>query len=388
MNDPLNAGRGRQPPGRGVLNLVSRPVGVLVGVLLVLAFVAGVLAGAWVIGEKTDRSAQTVADAAAVAGSIGSPDKARSRSVVGQKVEPAPQDATVTAAARVPHVTGQTRELAEARVLEAGLQPQITGGAPGSRDAVIDSQEPRGGATVAPGSAVRLTVEGDAPARADGDAAPSLATGHSSMSVLSSASEAGKVVALTIDLGDTVTRQSVSEILDELASRDVTCTFFVTGWFIRNHPELVGRIAASGHDLGNHTDDHPDCTQISRERFRQELQAVESLLGERGLSISRPQYYRPPFGEYNSMTTEVAAGMGYRTVMWSATSKDWDAATDPGKATRDVLAAVGPGGVILTHATTVSQVMIPRVLDELDRRGYRVTSLNGLIAAAQRERRR
>ncbi len=295
----------------------------------------------------------------------------------------ATQPHTTERSVKVPDAVGQWVETAQARLREAGLEAEIVQVETerGSEERVL-SLDPPAGSSVSPGEIIEVRIPAR-PAPREVPAVPStVPSGHESMSVLKSVPAAGKTVALTIDLGDTATRQSVTEILDELNSRGVTCTFFVTGWFIENYPELVDQINARGHDIGNHTDTHPDCTTLSTKEFRNELKTVEELMAQRGLSMTRPKYYRPPFGEYNDATTKAAADLGYRTVYWSATSVDWDTSTDPNKATRRVLSGIGPGGIILTHATKVSRVMIPQVIDDLESQGYTVTSLNGLMQAA------
>lgn len=209
---------------------------------------------------------------------------------------------------------------------------------------------------------------------------------HGAMTALSSVPVQTKAVALTFDLGCSARRQPLEGMLLCLERRGVHCTWFLTGWFVRHMPDLVGRLAARGDDLANHTDTHPHCRGLSRSRLQRELLQVEHLLTAAGYEMTSPKYFRPPFGEYDGRVMEVAAGLGYRTVLWSATTADYDLRSDPRCVARSVLARCRPGAIILMHATEVSQRALPILLDGLMRKGYWVGSLRGLIDTAHAQR--
>ncbi len=208
---------------------------------------------------------------------------------------------------------------------------------------------------------------------------------HGAMTVLHSVPVQAKVIALTFDLGCSARRDAVEGILLSLDKRGAHCTWFLTGWLLRNMPDLVPKLAARGDDLANHTDTHPHCRGISSARLQRELQQVEQLLAARGYALSTPKYFRPPFGEYNERVMSVVAGLGYRTVLWSATTTDYDPHSDPSVAASRILRRCRPGGIILMHATGVSRRALPLVLDGLTQEGYEVTSLSALIHVAHAE---
>jgi len=193
------------------------------------------------------------------------------------------------------------------------------------------------------------------------------------------------LVALTIDLGETTTRPALEAMLNFLAEKNLHCTFFVTGWFVRTYPDLLRRIHEEDHDLGNHTDRHPHCRAISPERLREELTKVERLLDEQGMSISKPKYFRPPYGEYNASVVKTAAGLGYRTVTWSATAVDYNPTGDAEAVARALVRRSGPGGIILMHAGPVSRQALPLVVASLEEKGYTLTTLQRLAQAAREE---
>jgi peptidoglycan/xylan/chitin deacetylase (PgdA/CDA1 family) len=122
-----------------------------------------------------------------------------------------------------------------------------------------------------------------------------------------------------------------SEVLDLLKARGVRTTFFLTGAFIQRFPTLVKRMAADGHELGNHTMSHPHFApgmkrdpKWTRERIQRELLEADAALV--GL-LGRPMdpYWRAPFGEHTAEIRRWAEELGYRHVGWSegADTLDW-----------------------------------------------------------------
>jgi peptidoglycan-N-acetylmuramic acid deacetylase len=198
--------------------------------------------------------------------------------------------------------------------------------------------------------------------------------------VLTKGKTTQRLVSLTIDLGETATRPAVTEILDYTKQHHIPCAWFVTGWFIRKFPDLIEKFAARGDEIGNHTNTHPHCTEMSRARLEGELRAVEEGLEKLDLRITTPAFFRPPFGEYDAGVVKTAASLGYTTVTWTATSIDYERNADSDYVAKVILKHTVPGAVILTHASDVSRRTIPKVAEELTARGYRFVSLRELAA--------
>lgn len=122
-----------------------------------------------------------------------------------------------------------------------------------------------------------------------------------------------------------------AEILDTLKAREVRTTIFLTGAFIQRFPDLVRRMAAEGHELGNHTMNHPHLApgmkrdpKWTRERVQRELlEADEALL--RLLGRPMDPFWRAPYGEHTAEIRRWAEELGYRHIGWSegADTLDW-----------------------------------------------------------------
>lgn len=129
--------------------------------------------------------------------------------------------------------------------------------------------------------------------------------------------------ALTYDDGPN--DQCTEQILDILARREVHATFFMIGRFVRQRGELVRRIRAAGHLVGNHTMTHPLLPLKSPSKVREELAgtnaALEDALGE------AVRYFRPPHGGRRPDIMRTARELGLTPVLWNAMGYDWKPTT-------------------------------------------------------------
>ncbi|MBD2846920.1 delta-lactam-biosynthetic de-N-acetylase [Paenibacillus sp. IB182496] len=169
-------------------------------------------------------------------------------------------------------------------------------------------------------------------------------------------------------------------ILDVLQERQVPATFFVTGHYVKDQPELLRRMAREGHLIGNHSWSHPDMTTIGDARIREELakvqQAVQEVTGQREM-----RYLRPPRGIFSDRSLAVSHAAGYTNVFWSVAYKDWDTKQQKGGqyAYDNVVAQLHPGAVILLHAVSKDNAeALGRIIEEARRQGYEFRSLDRL----------
>ena len=131
--------------------------------------------------------------------------------------------------------------------------------------------------------------------------------------------------------------ESAEEILDTLKSRNVRTTIFLTGVFIQKFPELVRRMEREGHDLGNHTMNHPHFApgmrrdaKWTKNKFQDELIEADRALYQ---VLGRPMdpYWRAPYGEQTRELREWAEEIGFRHVGWSEGADTFDWATSSEK---------------------------------------------------------
>lgn len=187
------------------------------------------------------------------------------------------------------------------------------------------------------------------------------------------------VVYLTFDNG--YEQGYTGHVLDVLKEKDVPATFFVTGHYIESAPELVKRMAKEGHLIGNHSWNHPDFTQISKEKMKDELdkvnEAVQELTNQTTMS-----FVRPPRGTFNEQTLKWAKEFGYTHAFWSVAFKDWETDNQKGweYAYNSVIEQIHPGAVVLLHTVSKDNAeALSQMIDELRKRGYQFKSLNHLM---------
>lgn len=194
-----------------------------------------------------------------------------------------------------------------------------------------------------------------------------------------------RTIALTFDDGPDP--QWTPEILDVLHEYGVHATFFVVGTAAIDHPDLLRRMVAEGHEIGVHTLTHADLGTLPEWRRGLELRwAQQAVIGASGFSTA---IFRPPYSSLNNAATdstwtaiESAADEGYLSVLTSDDSRDW---TRPGAA--QIVANAQPDGsageVLLMHdgggdrSQTVEALRT--LLPQLQADGYDITTVGDAV---------
>lgn len=190
-----------------------------------------------------------------------------------------------------------------------------------------------------------------------------------------------KVVALTFDDGPDAAGTDV--LLDVLADRRVAATFFLVGREMAARPDLARRIAAAGHQLGNHSWSHARMLLRSPDFIKSELAATDAQI--RAAGWTGPIHFRPPYGKRLLLLPWILSAQQRLTVMW-----DIEPESDPaieGNAdaiVTHVLERVRPGSIILLHpmyrSRTATRAAVPRLIDALKARGWRFVTVDELRA--------
>ena len=169
------------------------------------------------------------------------------------------------------------------------------------------------------------------------------------------------------------------ELLRILKENDVKATFFLCGYWVEKYPEEVKKIAAEGHDLGNHSATHPHMSRISSEEIAQELQKCHENVKK--LTGVEMELFRPPFGEYDNHVIETAEQNGYYTIQWDVDSLDWKeqgAEVD----IRQVLEHkhLGNGSIILFHNDAkYTPKVLDTILKGIKEKGFEIVPISQLI---------
>ncbi len=186
-----------------------------------------------------------------------------------------------------------------------------------------------------------------------------------------------KVVALSFDAA--WGNEDTAKILEILEKNDVKATFFMTGGWVESFPEDVKAIAAAGHTLGNHSENHKNMSQLSVEECKEELMSVHNKVKE--LTGVDMILFRPPYGDYDDMVVNTAYECGYYPIQWSIDSLDWK-----NYGVQNIVdtvvehKALDNGAIILMHnGAKYTASALQSVIDGLKAKGYTFVSIADLI---------
>lgn len=184
-------------------------------------------------------------------------------------------------------------------------------------------------------------------------------------------------IALTFDM-DEGQVGVLPAILTALHEYQAKATFFVTGAWAKHNPDWLRMIVAEGHELANHSYQHPDFTRLSAERIVDELESTEQIVTEiTGLS-TRP-YFRPPYAAQNPSVNAVLAEQGYLTVLWDVDPQDWRGRSAT-YLTQHILAEAAPGRIVILHGyPRGTGEAMPGILAGLRERGLEPATLSQVI---------
>ncbi len=190
-----------------------------------------------------------------------------------------------------------------------------------------------------------------------------------------------RVIALTIDDGPDA--QTTPRILDLLAAHDAKATFFVISSRISGQEAIVRRIAAEGHEIGNHLAQDRPSIKLSIKEFARALGDSHEILSRYG-SV---RWFRPGSGWFNEAMVEIAREKyAYRLALGSVYPLDAHIHA-PALAARYILWSVEPGSIVILHDAgdrglrTIATLQ--RVLPKLAARGYRLVTLSDMAASAK-----
>ncbi len=188
-----------------------------------------------------------------------------------------------------------------------------------------------------------------------------------------------KVVYLTFDCG--YENGYTARILDILKEKDVKAIFFVTGDYLndKSTKEIVLRMLSEGHLIGNHTDRHPNMTQVSDEEFVKQLRNVEAKLKAIAGGEAAMSYYRPPEGASTERDLCLAKHLGYTSVFWSFAHYDFnpDQQPDITEALAKTKSSLHDGAVYLLHAvSSTNTAILGDLIDYMRAEGYEIRRID------------
>ena len=185
-----------------------------------------------------------------------------------------------------------------------------------------------------------------------------------------------RCLALTFDDGPNAPH--TRELLRILREKEVKATFFVVGRQAEEHPDLVRRVVAEGHQVGSHTYSHPSLfCFLSPRRLRDEIErGQQAVLNACGLA---PRFFRSPVGLRHPLLEVYLRRAGLEFISWRVRAFD-TRVQEPEAIVRQITGNAAPGDIVLLHdrpgeAAGRMLQALPAIIDELKNRGFEFVPL-------------
>ncbi len=181
-----------------------------------------------------------------------------------------------------------------------------------------------------------------------------------------------KLIAITYDDGPS---QYTAQLLDGLKARSAKATFFIVGYQAQARPQIVQRAWMEGHQIANHTWDHPQLTKQSAAGVQSQLSRTDAML-DRAIGFDQSYMLRPPYGDYNQAVLNAA---GVPAVFWSMDTADYKT-SDASVVCNQIVRAARDGGICCIHDTHQSTVVGSlQAMDILRQQGYQFVTVEELF---------
>lgn len=182
-------------------------------------------------------------------------------------------------------------------------------------------------------------------------------------------------VAITINCAWNA--DDVDMILETLRNQEVKVTFFMVGDWVEKYEDSVKKIYDAGHEIGNHSYNHPHVNNLSLEKNKEQIQKCSDLVKD--ITGEGTKLYRGPYGEYNNTVIEAAQSLGHTTIQWSIDSLDYKGLTGDQMWER-IEPKLENGSIILMHNGTENTALsLNEIITKIKEKGYTLVKVSELI---------
>ncbi|HBK82226.1 MAG TPA: polysaccharide deacetylase family protein [Flavobacterium sp.] len=191
-----------------------------------------------------------------------------------------------------------------------------------------------------------------------------------------SLTNSNNVVYLTFDDGP---MPGITDwVLNLLEHENIKVTFFCIGDNIRKHPDTFKKIIHGGHSIGNHTFNHLNGWKTSTANYIENVYLFETEQAK--LILPSSKLFRPPYGKITLSQSKKIRKLGYKIIMWTILSKDYDSKVSKVQCVENVLKNTKSGDIIVFHdsikASENLKFALPIIIKELKNKGFRFDVLH------------
>lgn len=159
--------------------------------------------------------------------------------------------------------------------------------------------------------------------------------------------------------------------LDTLKHYEAKATFFCVGNNVAQYPYIYERIVAEGHSVGNHTYDHLNGWQTGTTHYLDNVKKASGLVDSK--------LFRPPYGRLRLAQAKLLQQQGFRIIMWSLLSGDFDRNLSPVRCLENIVFHLQPGDILILHDSEKAwermEYVLPRVLEFCRKKGWALKTL-------------
>ncbi|WP_018665046.1 polysaccharide deacetylase family sporulation protein PdaB [Heyndrickxia acidiproducens] len=181
--------------------------------------------------------------------------------------------------------------------------------------------------------------------------------------------ENGIALTFNIGWGD----EKAIPIIETLRKNGVkSATFFLSGAWAEQHPDIVKKIVKNGYEVGSLGYAYVDYTDVEPEKIRRDILKSQEVFKKLGLE--HVKLLRSPTGHFDKTTLKIADQLGLTVVHWSINTDDWK---NPG--TEKIIekaSSAKDGDIVLLHASDAAKqtaAALPVIIHNLSKEGKFIT---------------
>lgn len=176
-----------------------------------------------------------------------------------------------------------------------------------------------------------------------------------------------KRIALTFDDGPKA--KITEEIIEVLNENDAKATFFILGTNGKRYPKILEKIHESGHQIANHSYNHPNLKKLPMSDVKKELESTNKIISD--VTNKKIVYFRPPYGALGkTQKEELRKSLGMESVMWNICPKDWEKASDTNYIAKFLVENAKNNGIVLLHDYGKTAQALKIAIPQLKAQGF------------------
>ncbi|NLX89849.1 MAG: polysaccharide deacetylase family protein [Syntrophomonadaceae bacterium] len=185
-----------------------------------------------------------------------------------------------------------------------------------------------------------------------------------------------KAVAITVNVDWGA--EHIPAMLEALQKNQAKATFFVTGTWAENNPELLKAMDGAGHSIQNHGYQHIHFNRLKAAQVQEQIKQAEEVIFQ--ATGKQTRFFAPPYGEKNPSLIAAVNTLGYEYILWSIDTIDWEKPA-PQVIVERVMKRVHNDAIILMHPTEPTVIALPEILAGLNEQGYKMLTIEELVQA-------